>query len=74
MQGFTLKRCVRGELHLRTRENENSYKLKAKFALSVQQRRSFCEWLCGVSLPDGLFKFQKQGGPFHDEIAEHEEP
>ena len=45
--------CAREELHLRTRENGNSYKPKAKFALFVQQRRSFCEWLCGVSLLDG---------------------
>ena len=44
---------AREELHLRTRENGNSYKPKAKFALSVQQRRSFGEWLCGVSLLDG---------------------
>jgi len=45
--------CVREELHLRTRENGNSYKSKAKFALSAQQRRSWCEWFCALSLPDG---------------------
>jgi len=45
--------CAREQLHLRTRENGNSYKPKAKFALSIQQRRSLCEWLCSVGLPDG---------------------
>ena len=44
---------MREELHLRTRENENYYKPKAKFVLSVQQRRSLCEWFCVVGLPDG---------------------
>jgi len=41
------------EEFLRTQENGNSYKPKAKFALSAQKRRSLCEWFCTVSLPDG---------------------
>jgi len=35
--------CAREELYLCTWENGDSYKPKAKFALSAQQRRSLCE-------------------------------
>ena len=45
--------CAREELHLRTRENGNTYKPKAKFALSTQQKKALCEWLRGLGLPDG---------------------
>ena len=45
--------CARDELHLRTRENGNSYKPKAKFTLSLEQRRAVCEWMRELSLPDG---------------------
>jgi len=41
------------ELHLRTRENRNSYKPKAKYTLSLEQKRSLCEWLCVVCLSNG---------------------
>jgi len=45
--------CAREELHLRTRENGNSFKPKAKYTLSVEQRRALCEWFRMLSLPDG---------------------
>jgi len=45
--------CARKELHLCTRENGNSYKPKAKFPLSLQQKRALCEWLYAVSFPHG---------------------
>ena len=44
--------CARDELHLRTRKNENSYKPKAKYTLSLKQKRLLCEWLRVLSLPD----------------------
>jgi len=44
--------CSRDELHLCTRKNENSSKPKVKFSLSLEQKRSLCEWLCAISLPD----------------------
>jgi len=45
--------CTRDELHLRTRENGNSYKPKAKFTLSSEQKRLLCEWWCNVSFLNG---------------------
>jgi len=45
--------CAREELHLCTRENHNSFKPKAKYTLSVEQRRALCEWFRMLSLPDG---------------------
>ena len=44
--------CAR-ELHLRTRENGNSFKPKAKYTLSIEQSRALCEWFRMLSLPDG---------------------
>ena len=35
--------CARDELHLRTRENGNSYKPKAKYTLSLERMRVLCE-------------------------------
>jgi len=37
---------ARDELYLRKRENGNSYEPKAKYSLSLKQKRSLCEWLC----------------------------
>ena len=55
--GWTwLSLCAREELHLRTRENGNSFKQKAKDTLCLEQRMSvmsLCEWLRKLSLPDG---------------------
>ena len=45
--------CAREELHLRTRKNGDSFKLKAKYTLSVKQRRALCEWFRMLSLPNG---------------------
>jgi len=45
--------CAREELHLRTRENGNSFKPKAKYTLSIEQRRALCEWFRMLSFPDG---------------------
>ena len=32
--------CAREELHLRTRENDNSFKPKAEYTLSIEQRHA----------------------------------
>jgi len=45
--------CAREELHIRTRENGNPFKTKAKYTLSVEQRRALYEWLRLLSLSDG---------------------
>ena len=42
--------CAREELHIRTRENGNPFKPKAKYTLSVEQRRVLCEWFRMLSL------------------------
>jgi len=45
--------CAREELHIRTRENGNPFKPKAKYTLSIEQRRALCEWFRMLSLSDG---------------------
>jgi len=45
--------CARQELHIRTRKNDNPFKPKAKYTLSMDQRRALCEWLHQLSLPYG---------------------
>jgi len=45
--------CMRDELHLCTRKNGNSYKPKAMFILLLEQKKSLCEGLHILTLPDG---------------------
>jgi len=44
---------AREELHIRTRENGNPFKPKAKHTLSVEQKRALCEWFRMLSMLDG---------------------
>ena len=45
--------CAREELHICTGENDNPFKLKAKYTLSIEQRRPLYEWFHMLSLPNG---------------------
>jgi len=45
--------CKRQELPLVARSTGNYYKQRAKYTLSLQQKRGMCEWLREIRLPDG---------------------